>query len=341
MPRDLYSTATLVQVVESLFRPQSFLLDTFFTEEVRSDDEEVAVDIEVGNRRLSPLVHPMMQGQVVEGLAYRTATIKPGYVKDKRPIDPTKPVRRAIGERIGGGQMTGEEREAAVINRELQDQLDMLQRRMEFMAVDGLLDGALTMDIKGRGSVSVDFGRAASLTKALLTTARWGEDGVSPKADVEAWAMEVLKESGAQVTDVVFSPEAWDLYTADPKVQRMLDLMRATGGQMDLGSSAKTGAVFKGDDGQFRLWVYNEWYEDEDGNTQRMMPAHSVILGSRQMRGTRAFGMIMDPKAGYMPMQYFPKSWVEDDPPVRFLMLQAAPIVYPARPNACLAATVR
>jgi hypothetical protein len=37
---------------------------------------------------------------------------------------------------------------------------------------------------------------------------------------------------------------------------------------------------------------------------------------------------------------YFVKSWTEEDPSVRFLMLQSAPLVFPTRPNASFKAKV-
>ena len=39
-------------------------------------------------------------------------------------------------------------------------------------------------------------------------------------------------------------------------------------------------------------------------------------------------------------MPYFSKSWVEEDPAVRYLMLQSAPLVVPYRVNASLCAKV-
>ena len=336
----IYDTQVLIQVVENMIRPSSFLLDTFFANVVTFDTEEVAIDVDTGKRRISPLVTPMMQGRVVEGRSFTTNVIKPAYVKDKRSIDPKKPVKRALGERLSGN-LTGAEREAANLDYELTDQMEMLTRRMELMAADSLLDGKLALEILGHGTVEVDFGRAAGNTVVLLTTARWGESGVSPADDVEAWATQVLKESGVAPTDIVFTPEAWDLFKADPKVKDALDVRRGGNSQIELGAQVQVGAVFKGDYGNFRLWVYNEWYVDESDVEQRMLPAYSVIMTSPRLDGTRAFGMIKDPKAAYQPMEYFPKSWIEEDPPVRWLMLQSAPIVIPSRVNASFAATVR
>lgn len=65
-----------------------------------------------------------------------------------------------------------------------------------------------------------------------------------------------------------------------------------------------------------------------------------ILCSPQQLLGYQAFGAIRDEAAGYQAMSFFPKSWVEQDPAVRYLMLQSAPLVVPYRPNASLAATV-
>lgn len=116
-----YDTAVLAQVVPNLKRPQKFLLDKFFTNIVDPDSEYVKIDVDVGKRRLAPFVSPMVEGKLVEQRRYQTDTFKPAYIKDKRAPDLRKPVRRMIGERIGG-TMTGAEREMANLEFEMTDQ---------------------------------------------------------------------------------------------------------------------------------------------------------------------------------------------------------------------------
>ncbi len=71
-----------------------------------------------------------------------------------------------------------------------------------------------------------------------------------------------------------------------------------------------------------------------------MLPSNTVLLGSSAVEGIRHFGAIRDEKAGYCPMQMFPKLWTTEDPAVRYLMMQSAPLLVPYRPDATIAATV-
>ncbi|MDN8674839.1 major capsid protein, partial [Staphylococcus aureus] len=75
---------------------------------------------------------------------FQTNSFKPAYIKDKRAPDLRKPIRRQIGERIGG-QYTAAEREMLNVQFELTDQIDMINRRLEWMASSALQTGTVTV----------------------------------------------------------------------------------------------------------------------------------------------------------------------------------------------------
>lgn len=342
----IYDTTTLVRVVRDLKTSPLFLLRTLFPSIIEYDTEEVAIDVEVNRRRMAPFVSPLAQGQVVRGQGYTTNVFKPPYIKDKRYPDPRRPVRRAMGERIGG-DMSPAQREQANLVFELEDQINMVDRRLEWMAARALAAGSITVAGDGFPSVAISFGRNAGNTVALTSTARWSTDnvalqsGVSPSANIETWAMTVLQRSGVAPTDIIFTPLSWDLFKLDPKVKDSIDLLRGGVTQIELGGGVQTGGQFKGMWGNYRLWVYNDWFIDPADDTEKpMLTNGTVLLGSPGIEGVRAFGAIMDPKFNYGAMAYAPKSWVEEDPGRRVLMMQSAPLVIPTRPDASFAATV-
>jgi len=94
-------------------------------------------------------------------------------------------------------------------------------------------------------------------------------------------------------------------------------------------------------DRPWRIWTYQDWYIDDAGVEQQMLPNGTVIGAAQgQVMGTRHFGAIRDAELGYRATEFAPKSWTEKDPAVRYLMLQSAPLVVPYRPNATFRATV-
>ena len=100
-------------------------------------------------------------------------------------------------------------------------------------------------------------------------------------------------------------------------------------------------ARYVGSIGDFDFHVYNDVYVDDENTVQHLLPDHTVLLVSQQnLEGTRCYGMIRDEKADFRAMRYFSKSWMEEDPAVRWLLLQSAPLIVPYRPNASLCALV-
>src|ERR1700722_863978 len=168
----IYDTNVLVQVVPNLKRSTNFLLDKFFPNIVTADSEFVSIDVDIGKRRIAPFVSPLVEGKLGEQRRMQTNTFKPAYIKDKRAPDLRKPVRRMIGERIGG-DMSGAEREMANLEAEMTDQIDILTRRLEWMAANALATGTVTIAGDGFPTVVVDFGRDPTLTVAKSGGTQW------------------------------------------------------------------------------------------------------------------------------------------------------------------------
>ena len=348
MAISLYDTISLAAIVEQMKLPSQFLLDTFFPGITVSQTEFIAVDVFVGQRRMAPFVSPLLEGKLVESLGMTTNQFKPAYLKPKTRLDPLRPIRRAIGEQIGGRDFSPVEREQQNLAFELDQHITMINRRLEWMAAQALVTGSVTVAGEGYPSQTVNFGRAASLTIAQLTsTAAWTlanitSNSLVPSNNLQDWSALVLQASGLPVTDIIFTPGAWKVFRADPNVKSIIASLNYTAANLQAsGVTAKTGGQFMGNWGPWRLWLYYDWYIDPTSLTETaMIPDGTVIMGSDQLNGTRAFGAILDPELGYVAQPYAPKSWTTQDPGARWLMTQSSPLVIPTQVNAALVATV-
>lgn len=343
---DIYSTGAIREVIRTFERPKPFLLDLFFRNQVNSQEEEILFDIQVFKRRISPFVAPHVPGKLVAQTGYSTDRFKPAYVKDKRALDPTRPLKRAIGEQIGGApSMSPAQREAAILGDELLDMQNMYYRALEVMAADALADGVVTVTGEGYPAVSVDFGRPNGHTVTLTTSARWGESGVSPVESLEGWAATFLGNSGVPVTDIVFTPSAWKLFKKDADFKDATDTtLRGTTSGADFSALPDFGGAPLGMyNANVRMWLYANKYVNSAGSEVDVLADYSVLLGNASAEGaqTRAFGAIVDPTAGYVADESFTKSWTENDPGQRLVMLQGAPLTVLSRPAATFCAKVR
>lgn len=346
---NIFETSVLVGVVPNLKTSQNWLLDHFFPNVVEYQTEEVAIDVDIGLRRMAPFVSPLAEGKLVESRKYQTNTFKPAYIKDKRAPDLRKPIRRQIGERIGG-EYTAAEREMLNLQFEMADQIDMINRRLEWMAASALTTGKVIVTGEGFETTVVDFARSSDLTITLSGADLWpltvaaGATNTQPSDDIETWQTLFLKESGAVPTDLVFTNKSWKAFRRDTSIKDnaiTFPALSPFNNQINAGAQIIKGAVYKGRWGNFDLWLYNDWFVDPlDGVEKPLIPDGSVIMSCADLMGTRAFGLILDPEFNYGPLAYAPKSWVIKDPAQRLLMMQSAPLVIPSRVNASLCATV-
>lgn len=337
---DIYDTRVLVGVVATIPRPKTFILDNFFPVVSQSTAESILFDVVEGRRRLAPFVAPSVAGRVVRSQGYTTQSFRPAYVKDKRVLTPNRSVTRLAGEQINGA-LTPEQRRNVLLKTELTDQIDMLTRRQEAMAMEALVTGKTTVEGEDYPTAIVDFKRKPSLTKALTGSARWGEAGADPVDDIERWCAEVFKASGVAPSDVLLTQESWELVKRSPRFKDAIDVNKRGGSATaELGIVVVDGALHVATMGTVRLWVFNDFYEDDEGREVALLPSYGVLILSRGIQGVRHFGAIMDDDV-LQAMEYYPKSWKQEDPSARFLLLQSAPLPVPYRINASLFVKVR
>jgi len=345
MAIDIFSPAVLNRVVQDLkdTAPSLFLLDTFFRETSVSNQEEIFFDVLTGKPRLAPFVSPLVEGQIVHHQGYSTKSFKPAYVKDKRVYEDGRPVRRAPGEPIGAA-IDAMARRQRLLAQDTVDQVNMINRRLEWMASEILRTGAVTVVGEKYPSTVVDFGRDPSLTVTLSGTDLWNDAGSDPLGDLEDFSGLIREKSGANAVDVVMAENVWKALRGKQAVKDLLDKGRGLDmrTQLNLGPDAtRNGATFKGTVGDFNLWVYTETYTADDGTTKKFVPDNYLLMASPDgVEGVRHFGAIKDEEAGFQALDYFQKSWTTPDPGVRYLLMQSAPLVVPYRVNATLSAKV-
>lgn len=341
---DLYTPAVLGRVVDDLRdAPEvgSFLVSTFFPEQSISREEAVYFDVLTGKPRLAPFCSPLVEGQIVESLGYKTNSFTPAYIKDKRVMEDGKAIRRRPGMPISTGLDPMAIR-MMTIETETEDQIRMVRRRMEWMAATALRTGTITVTGEKYPTTVVNFGRDPSLTVTLTGTDLWSAGTATPLDDLEDWSGLMRDASGATPIDVVMAQNVWKAFRANAQVRELLEYDRGSlSTTIDLApGSYKYGATYVGNVGAYRIWIYSDSYVDDTGTTQKYLPDNYLLMVSDRLEGVQHFGGIKDETAGFQVTDYYQKSWTQPDPAVRFLMLQSAPLVVPYRVNASLSAKV-
>lgn len=335
---DLFSTNTMLGVIDSLVKPSQFLLNSYFGAIQTEESEEIHFDVIDKTRSLAPFVSPVVAGQIINSKGFTTNTFKPAYIKDKRVFDSSRPLKRAPGEALTGS-LSAMDRVRVILANEVVDQVERIQRRLEVMAAEALRTGGLTITGDNYPTQNISFGRDSGLSVTLSGSARWGQTGVSPLDLLQDWAQLMLQKSGAMPTDVIMSVDVWKIFRADAVVQKRLDQFRGNSSMVQT-AQVMEGGVFMGVIDGFNIYVYSGWYVNDSNVETAILPAGTVLMTGAQLQGVQAYGAIRDEAAGFQALPYYPKSWVEDDPSARILLMQSAPLIVPTRVNASFAATV-
>lgn len=329
-----FDTSTLAGVVERLYRRPRFFLDTFFTTEIWHDTEQVHFDVVNGAPRISPFVHPRLPGKVVQERGYEQRSVRPAYIKDKRVFTPDAPLKRRPGE-ILGGNLSADQRLDANIADALKDQLEMLQGRIETMAVEAIVEGRQTVIGEGFNDYVVDFKRPGSLALTLAGTDKWDDAGNNDRgSQLEDWSQLLQDEMSVSADLIIMDRKAYKLLCNDEKFLKLYTAPRQDN-PVTLNpypSTATDEVRFMGTLNELPIYVYSYKYEDpETGALTNAFPENTVVIASKNVAGHRHFGYIRDLK-NVGKRDFFVKSYEEDDPSVRYMVLQSAPLMVPHRP---------
>lgn len=336
----LFTTYQLVQVQRKVKSLPAFFL-SWFPRQINFQEDAIAFDkVSVNYQDLAPFVAPNVQGRVIRQEGFNRAAFKPAYVKPKSIVDPNMIIPVQAGETPASGQLTFEQRRNAVITYLLAKHRAMHENRWEWMAAQALIYGFVDIEGEDYPKVRVDFNRSASLT----ITSDWTAPDANPLEDIKA-ARKLANEeslSGAVIRDWVFGGNAWAKFYEIHKAE-LDDLMdkNKRGSETEVTKlwDGLEGVEYMGEiqgvngAGLIRIWVNTQRYRDANKQMQHMFPQGAVLGLSAAVDGVRCFGAIMDKKAGYQAVPYFPKNWESEDPSVEYLMTQGAPLMVPADPN--------
>lgn len=334
-----FSSAVLLGIVRALNVPIPFLLQTFFPKIVTEESESIHFDVEVEVLKLAPFVHPDAPGALVEETPYRTDEFTPANIRMVRSLNPSRPLKRVMGEKLLG-EYSPQQRLEILTVRALEEMKKMRLRRMEHMAASALRTASVTVVGENYPTSVVNFQRDAALTVTLGAGVKWSDAGVNPLKNLADWGQIMLAKSGTQALDVVMDIGAWNAFRENPFVKDRLTTQRALkdAPSMRQDTPLVNGATFMGVIDGFNIWVYIQIYKDDAGVVQSILPNGTVLMVG-PLEGVQHYGAIANLNS-LEAVPEFPSSWEQHNPSRRFVMLESAPLVVPTRVNATLSASV-
>lgn len=339
---DMFETRTMLEALEIIPVPRTFLLSTFFKETKEFESEKVDVDVVKGKRRVAVYVNPRGEGNVVERRGYRTYTYEPPYLKPKMVTTAEDAMKRSVGETIYAGQKTPLQRAAEQLGRDLAELDAMITRREELQAAEALFEGKLTIkDSEGNPlQEEIDFMRDPAHVVKLTGARKWDNADAKPFEDVRAWRKLTVKDAGASANIVIMGSRATDVFLANQDVRKVLDIRNFAVGELKMQAAQDLGVTYIGPAEGIDYYSYDEWYFDEATGTEKpVVPENKVLIGSTNAFCRRLYGAIRDVSV-LAALSRYPKSWVTEDPSHRWVQLHSAPLVVPHQIDAFVVAEV-
>lgn len=329
-------TKQLIGIRKQLPKFEPFFLNRFFRSQVNFETEEVAFDKIKKGVKLAPFVSPMIAGRPNKQLGSTTTSLMPAYLKPHDIVKPGKLLKRVPGEEFNGS-MSISDRRLLVVAETLDEQEQSITAREEWMAVQAVLTGAVTIEGEDYETQQVDFGRNVANNITLAGAAAWDTvdpDTYNPDPDIEAWADLATMVCGM----LVFSSDTWGTFAGFAHVKDKLETRRGSASMMELAPQLAKVVQFKGYYGEYECWVYKGKYEDSAGVEQPFMPSGQLLLAPTFNDDVRCYGAIQDAEAiasgGLVSASRYPKNWFTKDPSVENLQTQSAPLMATLDPDA-------
>jgi len=306
-------------------------------------DKYIEFEKMTNKRKLAPFVVPTAQGVPIYSEGSNLTRIMPAYIKPKDTVEVAAQMGRKPGNLLGNTPRTPQQNYDAAVADRLSQHRDAIERRWEWMAAEAIIKGQVLIADDNSPARLVDFQRDPNLTITLTGAARWNQPGVDIIKDIEDWRTAArLADFGGPINRLTVSPDVWQVMRKNPELLKQLDTqIRGTQGSFITGVMEGLAVEYVGRlSGTLDIYVYSDYYHDTNGNMVQFMPAGTVVGTGPGVQGVRAFGAILDHRAGMQALPMFPKMWDQEDPSATFVMTQSAPLMVPVNINNTFVATV-
>ncbi len=336
MAIDIFTPEVMDAVVRVMPPQPAFFKNTFFKGAPKTEPTiDVRVDFFKGKRRVAPFVSDKAKAKVSEKIGYASDKFTTPLVKVKDTTGIEDIMKRLPGELLQSG-LNPDERAVQLLAQTLADFDEQITRREEVMIAQALFTGKIP--VVGEGvNYEIDFN--FTNTETLTGTALWDNASsvADPIADLKAWSVTCMQNGYRKPNICVMDRSAYAAF---------IDRCKALGyfnqwNFLDLNiqpSVANDNVTFCGRlrDPNLEIYIYDEWYLDDwttPGTVieKPMVPKGKILLASTNAKTSLYYGILTfaDENAKTLRSVMATRaadSWIEKEPPSRFITLNSRPL---------------
>lgn len=352
MPRsaDVLSWSTLTAAVNEMKSPQSFLQNRLFSRVIPVPTRDIEISVLRRGRRIAPFVRRNGAALMVAGGTEEFYNVKPAHIRIKRPVTAGELVeKRRAGSSIFPGADGVQRAISEFLAREQGFLLDDVTNSEEYLCAQAIR-GSISYANQDEESFEVDFRRSASHDIVLTGADLWSAPTTAKPSAQFLAASKLINDDVSLVPTICLMGE--DALEAFLQTDEAKALSRGFNNNLMLGSLDLTqqfqesGAMYQGMyTNSIQIWSYGRSVTLPDGSSFPLIRPDYVefIAAVPAAQMVRYYGAIEDVslfEGRLLQAQRFSKSWIEQDPPARQLLLESNPLPCLRRPDATVSVKV-
>ena len=281
----LKDTVSLIQAIEQIKPPASFLADTFFPNKMPTAmTSYVAVEYKKEGRLLAPYVVKGSRGVNINRSTSKVNMYAPPMVAPRRVISPEDVELRAFGETPVFSTVTPAQRAAQMQANDLVELQRMIVNRKNKMAADILTNGATT--IKGYaddGQVVIEDEIKFDWNGKITITTDWDQAGATIYADIKNASEKIEEDTGVTPTVMICGKNIEKYILDNTEIFKWLNVPNAQ--NFSLMSiqprivSPQVRRIGIIQSLNLEIYSYAETYTDDDGQVKNFLDPDTVIIG--------------------------------------------------------------
>lgn len=326
-----YTTREMMEAIDQTPPVRTFLQRTFFPGEQTHVTEEVEFDVRKGKRVMAPFVSPRKGGKVLTRQGYKTNQFKTPKIAPERVLTKDDISVRAMGENVYS-QRTPAEREDELLAKDMTDLEEAIARRKEWMCRQILFEGKVDVTDPDEGvDIQIDFGFENIVV--LGADEQWGLATVDPLAILRKRRKKTIKDTGTAPDIAIFSSDVIEDFINNPFVLKAMNVLNMKNVVIEP-RVVDPALTFYGRIAELDLdiYTYDEWFLNDDGEEESMIPSGTVLLGHSGGEGQIEYGLVTqmeDKKFCSYEGKLVPKVWADENDEVKKIRLTSRPLPRP------------
>ena len=325
---ELETTRAMMEIVHKKFKPANFLTKNFFNEMPPQRAKVFDLVIKKGTRKIAPYSAELLKGKIVDSTKKEITSLKPPLQKFKFVLT-NEELETSSGVFYINGAIDELEQK---IQEEIDDKIDMAERRLTQQAYEIITSGKLEIKEKGV-NLKIDFGFESSQIKTLTGTDLWSDSNSNPYQDLKDWKKEITDRGGI-VDSVIMGAEASDAFINNAKIKELFDTRRIDLGEIkpEILDDYTTKEAHLRSLG-LNVYTVTGNYENENGAIVEFLDPKKIIMLSSnpKMKGKIVFTSITAEGGQTFAVKMHVRTWQDKELDTINFEFKSKPLVVPTQ----------